>query len=82
MITFGNNKIIIFSSIGHPWQSIKWCELLVVTYMTIKWLLFKMKWKQWHDFSMQLSNDYILNNMAIDVWLKNDYYVMIWIILT
>jgi hypothetical protein len=31
---------------------------------------------------MQLSNDYILNNMIVDVWLKNDYHAMTWMILT
>jgi hypothetical protein len=30
---------------------------------------------------MQLSNDYILNNMAVDVQLNNDYRAMTWMIL-
>jgi hypothetical protein len=29
---------------------------------------------------MQLSNDYILNNMEFDVWWNNDYWIMTWII--
>jgi len=74
-ITYGKNEIIssqYFPSIGHWWQKTKSCELLVVTSMIIKWLLFKMTFQQWwHDFSMQLSSDYILN-MIIDVWMNND----------
>ncbi len=48
-ITYGNNKIIssqCFSSIRHPWQRTKWCGLLVVMYMTIKWLYFEQHGSQ------------------------------------
>jgi hypothetical protein len=29
---------------GHPWQKTKWCKLLVLVYMIIKWLSFKVIW--------------------------------------
>jgi hypothetical protein len=29
---------------GHPWQRTKWCKLLVVIYMIIEWLSFKVVW--------------------------------------
>jgi hypothetical protein len=49
-ITNGNNKIIcsqFFSFIRHLWQRTKWSGLVVVIYISTKWLLFTMFKMTW-----------------------------------
>jgi len=71
---------------GFEWQNINIYLILIIflydlTPFLVRWivttpLLFKMCGQWWHGFSLQLSNDYVLNNMVIDMWLKNDYHPM------
>ncbi len=79
----------MFSSIGHPWQRIEWCGLLVIAYMIIKWLFFKRTWTimtwlfnvtiKWlyfeqHDISCIIEDWLLCNDMDnIDIIISNDY---------
>jgi hypothetical protein len=49
--------------------------------MTIRWLLFEMTWTMM-TWIFNVIIKWLYLNMVIDVWLKYDYYVMTWIILT